>query len=183
MKTDLCPVCRTAQCKIRMIAQGVQYVCPRCGSYFMTDSAETMIGNSDISERQRTNAASWLREHPQYQVNTTNLPDLLSVAAPTIAERADKLLQFFASQIPALGVAKTIVFEDEHAQPWLGASWSQDGGELAYLTYTYLMDEKHYIYDNGSRWPYGIEKGGVTPAGYAHIEELKQRPSNSQIGF
>lgn len=129
------------------------------------------------SARQRANASGWIREHQSITIGSNDVQNLLTVRAPSVADRADRLLIEIVRRFPVVG--ETI--ELEYTDPSLLAiSWSETSNELYYLLSTYLVEATGNLSTNGVM---GIFMGDITPRGHQYLQELQHSRVASTIGF
>ena len=147
----------------------------------MTGSADALIKLEPMTDRQTTNASGWLRDHPNSVIVAENLPALITASPPSVAERADRILRELVRNIPYLGEYCQMGAHNPDDVRWLGISWSLNWEEFFYLIDVVLLQTRRLV----SSVMVTTQRAGysITPAGYAHLEELKQRPTDSQIGF
>ena len=122
----------------------------------------------------------WIREHQNIDINSDQITFLLSTQAPSVHERATRVLTEINKLNSDLSNKFTLSVHD--AKFWLGISYSDNGEELYYIFRTFLLDEVGYI-------GFSEAMGGnflniqITPRGYEFLESLKHNNTNSQIGF
>lgn len=142
MFSPSCPVCGSSSKKLAN-PEGRdlhEFDCKRCGRFSITGSAEAVLENKKPTDRQKMNLSSWLRQNSGSSINTTNLDSLLSLAAPTFAERADLLLGRIAREAAHAGASVSIEAPGwgSNGEMWCSISWSLHWEELVYLLTAYL---------------------------------------------
>lgn len=176
-----CPVCGSnAQDLTALGADGKKLDCRKCGNYSISGTASAIFKASKPSLRQIANACGWIREHQEVNVSSNDIDFILAIKAPSVAERATKIL----IEISKLNEDLSYTFNlDTHdADFWLSISYSDNAAELYYLFRTFLLDTAGYI-------SFSEAMGGhflniqITPRGYEFLESLKQNHASSQIGF
>ena len=152
----------------------------RCGKYFISGTASAVWRNKNPTLRQIANASGWIRDHPEIFISSNDVEILLALVAPSIADRANKLLITLDKKIQNLGASYSI--DPKNLHEWIGISYSTNSDELHYLFNTYLSDEVGYIVATKT---YGtiLAGGRITPRGYAYLDSLKHTSALSQIGF
>lgn len=146
--------------------------CPRCGKYVFSGTAGAMLEQGGITDRQRANISGWLRENQGLLITSEHVEMLKTLRAPTVAERAMKILQAMEKETTVIGASVDILTLE-----YIGISWSINLDELSYLVDKFLIKEKAYI-----RYEF-MDAPSIMPNGYAALEELKQTNTDSQIGF
>jgi nucleoside 2-deoxyribosyltransferase len=100
---------------------------------------------------------------------------LRDLTRPSVGERAVKLLQAIAKATPRLG--HPVVVGSLANPHWIASSWSIDQIEVSFLLKSYLQEQKNWIAMTPNRM-------GLTPAGYDHLDALRNAASTSQpMGF
>ena len=187
-----CPVCSERATLAEPYRGGCYKLnCVRCGLFEIGDIAAHEM--SSWSMRQRANLSGWIHEHPDCKILSPSLKTLASLRTPTVGEKAQKLLTFLANEFPKPGeqIATNIMFSVDglelssvvqpkvfvDSQKLAGISWSLDLGELKFLTYEYLISEKHFLASvAGSNLQ-------ITPKGWSEIDSLRWGNPESKIGF
>ena len=78
--------------------------CPQCVEYEVSRTALVTIRNADLTERQKANISGWLVENKNYEINTNNFDEILrNLSSPSFLKKADKLLEFIASESISIG--------------------------------------------------------------------------------
>lgn len=173
MSSIECPICKSN-------TDNEYSVCSRCGDFSISGTAAVMWNTNEPSLKQIANACGWIREHQGISINSDYIESLLSVATPSVAERAAKVLIYINKLSIDLSYQFSLDIHDANA--WLGVSYSDNANELYYLFRTFLLDEVGYI-------SFSEAMGGnflqvqITPRGYEFLESLKQTRTDSQIGF
>jgi len=181
MTAVACPICKSnAQDHTVAGTDSLKLDCKRCGNFSISRTASAIWDARKPSLRQIANACGWIREHQGISINSNDIESLLSVATPSVAERATKVLIYINKLCIDLSYQFSLDIHNAHA--WLGVSYSDNANELYYLFRTFLLDEVGYI-------SFSEAMGGnflqvqITPRGYEFLESLKHNHTDSQIGF
>src|SRR5262245_51023188 len=130
-----CPVCGETASNTLSATE-----CPRCGRYRITRTAAAILNNNPLKEREIANASAWLRENQGATLADRDVDFLRTLRAPTVHDRAMKVLQEIARRFPQVGEE----FDTNNFLPrfpgdvvadrsWLAVSWSAQFDELNYL--------------------------------------------------
>lgn len=178
MASTPCPICAN-ECaeELPPTADGLTCKCPRCGRFSITGSAVRTWEANSPSARQIANASGWIRAHPSITIGSNDISGLLAVPAPTVADRADRLLIELARRFPVVGESVDLEYSDPSL---LAISWSETKNELYYLLDTYLVKATGYLSSSGVM---GIFRGNISPQGYHYLQELQHSRVASTIGF
>jgi hypothetical protein len=138
--------------------------------------------------RVAANASAWIREHQGITIVSNDVDQLWTLRAPSVAERAMKLLQELGRRYPDIGTAPVFPFPDiTRTHPfWLAISWSESSAELQYLLVDYLDKALHAIEVRGTT-KLGKDTSHIgwhiTPRGFELLDQLKHGNPDSEIGF
>ena len=179
-----CPICDLISILSPKQFDGVELDCERCGSLSITNSALATWKAKKPKKRQIANASGWIRENPYISINSGYIEFLSNVQAPTINDRATKIL--FAISKASTGLDYRFSLVSSSANFWLGLSYSSNFNELNYLFQIYLKDELDFLSFMPSVFVDGtfiFSDIFITPKGYAHLENLSNSSNLSQIGF
>lgn len=176
----ICPVCKSGSEKKPSAKDGDDVSCPRCGKYFISRSALLTLNNASPSLRKITNLSGWLLENQGIIIDSKNLENLLTLATPSVSERAEKLLLAIESASDFIGDVVDIICAGEDHY-WLSASWSMNNDELIYLIEKYLIQERGLISDIQSL--YLTRSVQITPSGYAYLDQLRMGHGEGVQGF
>jgi hypothetical protein len=177
--TDIkCPICSSvAQDITKQHIDGKRIDCPRCGIYSISRTADVMWTANNPDIRKIANASSWIREHPNSEITSHQISDLLTIQTPRIVERANKILLELEKRSPSIITSHS--FSNTNFEEWLAISYSTTLSEVTYL-FGILRNK-------------GLVSGGIngdsvvdviiTLNGYEYLESLRLKPSTSQIGF
>ncbi|MGD0585998.1 MAG: hypothetical protein ABSA86_09535, partial [Oryzomonas sp.] len=147
--------------------------CPQCGDYKVTSSAYAVIKANQYSDRQLSNICSWLRENPDFFINSGNLKSLLNNTTPSFHERSDRFLLGLEKQTKYAGhILDFQVF-------WLSMAWALNYDEFK-ETIRYL---KNMDYINDAASTSDTIRFKIDPNGWAHLDTLKKLNQQSQQGF
>ncbi len=129
-----CPICLVNTPERRHAVGDMSAAdCPRCGQYSITGSAAAMLNGAPLTPRQVANASGWIRENQGIELDSRDVDSLRSIRAPTVGERATKMLQEIARRWPQVGASFDFNFTAPIDPSWLAASWSDSGSEVQYL--------------------------------------------------
>ncbi len=180
MTAIACPICGTnAQDYTASGTDGKTLGCKRCGNFSISGTAAAVWKNQNPDSRQIANASGWIRERQGINISSNDIESLRSIIAPSVAERAMKILIHLNRQID---LSSQFSLTTNDASEWLGVSYSTNADELYYLFKTFLFDAVEYI-------SFSEAMGGnfiniqITPRGYEFLESLKHNHTDSQIGF
>lgn len=148
------------------------YDCPRCGSFSITHEFLCALPAQGLDDQTIANASGWIREHPGVSLYERDLEMLQNLATPSVGDRADKLLMFLERKYPGVG---RIINIDSDNPEIVATCWARHGAEVRYLYRDYL----------GGRSLVGVVPSGqqITPNGWDHLQKLRRRDPDSQIGF
>ncbi|MEE8187159.1 MAG: hypothetical protein V3T99_05820 [Nitrososphaerales archaeon] len=173
--------------------------CYRCGFYMISQSDAVSLPKYFTDERKNANLSAWVREHEPATVRYNEFEKLTHLRAPTVGERATKLLLYFKELLPEIGTtfssnlahSNIIALQDPNFPQvkgfkrgqaqisvcMLSVSWSSNWNELEYLIRNYLWLEKEYVDISGNN------NVMLTPKGWARIDQLAQQRMDSQVAF
>lgn len=153
--------------------------CPRCGEYIITGSAARIASfNNDL--RQKLNASSWIRENQGYKIHSKNIDNLFSKHTPSFHDRADKLLLAIEKETLFAGDKVDIVCS---YSKFLSIAWCLNRTEIKEII-DYLISEKRIIKLSEELSDIGdIIQVKIIPAGWAHLEKMKEKNPDSKQGF
>jgi hypothetical protein len=168
-----CPICKQYPMKHSPMADGSEAIeCPRCGLYRVAPGAVvSLIIETELNPRQRTNFSSWLFENRGYVITVEKFGSLISNKAPSFHSRADKLLLTIEKETEYVG-------QYLEAKPtWFASSWSIDENEFSEIV--------NYLVSAGQIEPQTPGKGNscfkIAPPGWRRLEELKElNPGSNQ---
>ncbi|HNV87692.1 MAG TPA: hypothetical protein PKL53_01885 [Methylotenera sp.] len=176
-----CPICKSNA--INKSSNGFEnktVSCPRCGDFSMSSTAAAVWDAKNANLRQIANACGWIREHQGISISSNDIDSLLSVATPSVAERAAKVLIYINKLSTDLSYKFSLNINN--AIEWLGISYSDNALELDYLFRTFLADAVGYISLSGGIGG-TLSQVQITPRGYEFLESLKHHRADSRIGF
>ena len=163
------------------------YTCGRCGEFTLTRTAAMMVDSYKPTGRVAANASAWIREHQGITIASNDVNQLWTLRAPSVAERAMKLLQELGRRYPEIGTRFMVQFPDiARTEPsLLAVSWSASGAELHYLFFSYLRGSLSALDIRSTvRGPdTDLAECWITPKGFALLQELRQGNPQSEIGF
>src|SRR5262245_49279641 len=182
---DPCQICGTPASVGPSATDTYATDCPRCGRFSMTGTTFTMLGTNPLKGRQTANASGWLRENQGVTLDSRDVDFLRTVRAPTVHDRAMKVLQEIARRFPQVGESfDTNKFlarfpGDKTVDPsWLAVSWSAQFDELNFLFDEYLVETLVAV-----RREEGNPFASITPHGHELLEKLREGNPESPIGF
>jgi len=112
---------------------------------------------------------------------------LRALRTPTVGEKAEKILSYFAHKYPKPG--ELIDFHENIVSPeMLSIGWAIDHRELDFLILSYLYLEKEFftLVEIETERMIGSKKEQfrmISPKGWAYLDSLRQGNLQSQIGF
>ena len=174
-----CPICKSN------IVDATYAACPRCGDFTVSGTAVVVWNNSQPNLRQIANACGWIRENQGISISSNNIESLLSIATPSVADRAGKILQSISKLSTGLSYRFDIGSYNS-LDFWLGISFSDNFLDLDYLFRIYLKGELDYLsfvetlFLDGN---FAFNEISITPKGYAYLDSLSHYTTSSQIGF
>lgn len=162
--------------------------CRRCGPMKLSGTVEATLRTGPLHGRAAANASAWIREHPNVSLKEKDLEQLQLLRAPSVSERAMKVLQDLERRYPNVGATFSFSFpEVATSNPdWLSISWSESAEELQYLVVTYLHDSLSAIKGVKSTTlgrRTDLTECRISPRGYELLDQLRQGKPNSEIGF
>lgn len=178
----LCPICLGPNDLRVPHNEGQRIVCLRCGDFTITGTALAVWNyGRPYSPRQIANASAWLSENLNTALHSKNLQDILELTAPSVGERAEKLLIEIERQSKFIGDTVEVPYDDFTGRRWLAVSWSQGWEELDYLLKNYLSDRSYWL-SEVARTNGGFHTC-ITPAGYEFLEQRRRGKASSDQGF
>ncbi|MBN1996876.1 hypothetical protein JW935_04930 [candidate division KSB1 bacterium] len=174
------------------------FKCIKCGRFAIEEKALITVPWDEIFPDQRTKISSWLRENPGAKITTSNNIRLLNLPMPTVAEKAEKLLQFLCAKYPNPGQLIKINFANNHyifeslikheKEPeslnkeqkeyisLIAHSWAHNSQELKYILNDYLCINRKYLYCQGENYK-------ITPEGWVKLDSIQNTNINSRLVF
>ena len=194
-----CPICGFAATENYT---GVHHVdCIRCGDYTISSEASAILDGVPFDNRQAANVCGYLRENQGMMIIESSLRFLRALRAPSVAERATKLLAWLARkndvigqeirQLPPLNFGPILArasdaeaMDETTAKQFrdlldpLAISWSNEPTELDFLLRTYLAGGEQFISaDARGPWLSIV----ITSRGRKHLDALPA--GTSSVGF
>lgn len=173
-----CPICSSSNTNEQELSGSVpiafKFECSRCGTFIAESSFLTSI-HSNRSKLNIGKICGWVFNNPQVILNNTHLDQMIAIEEPSLAEKADLLLLYFAKKYPMPN--QELKFQGEGTE--LSACYASHREEGTYIFSRYLRDYKKYI----SHPEHGGQPVVISPAGWDRIYELKQVNSKSKKGF
>ena len=176
LKMELCFFC---QKEIKHASVGgrdaSKVYCPQCDEYEVSRTAFVTIRNADLTERQKANISGWLVENKNFEINTYNFDKfLVNLSSPSFLKKADKLLEFIASESLCAGISI------QYNPKFMSHSYSMNEYELEAVI-EYLQETNRVIADGGN---YFFEREyKIAPKGWIHLDELSINNVQSNQGF
>lgn len=178
----LCPICLSQNKSRSAHNGGERIVCRRCGEYVITRRAlAEWNANRPYSRRQVANASAWLYENPGSVIDSRSLLSILEKMAPSVGERAERLMVEIERRSDSIGEIVQIPFDDLAGGGWLAVSWSQSWDELRFLLENYLVQRAYYL-DLIARTGEGFHVC-ISPAGYEFLEKRRKGIGDGDRGF
>lgn len=193
-----CPVCNSPiQLDDNLSEDLFNIVCSRCGDFSLTGTAYSKIVvyfENNHDDTKIANLSGWIRENHNVNINSDDVDRLVSLATPSVAEKAQKLLKYLAKENKIagdnlkfnIGSLEGILNSIKQNKPienrsgdakklleMLSSSWAQKETELDFLLKNYLINNRNYLLSGSTRG----DVFRITPEGWAYLEELK---SNSK---
>lgn len=193
-----CPVCYCPR-PTTPLSDGLLVDCDRCGTYAVTNSAvDQLLDESLASEagswrlgpmvsRRRANASGWLRFHrddygPDHPLTSLDIARLAAVPSPSFSRRCEMLMSKLERETEFAGQTVMLLdsgFRPGVARPWLGETWCLNEKEL--LEVARAMEESGWLELSLTEGKWTQMR--ITPKGWAHLEELRFRPTAKDQGF
>lgn len=179
MDTDPCEICRQpGAIPVAPTGDYIQQKCGRCGEFRVSGTAAVTLRN--LSEDQRVLVTGWVRAQTERRelarLTEETLATVIQQPAPTVAERADALLQALERSSKHLGYVIT----------WRGVP-----GEVFAVTYSRNEQEIRYLLDVLEARRYvtrrkpnaGIGDTTIAPEGYARLHQLQATKVKTSQAF
>ena len=189
-----CPICSSPSI-ISSSPDGENVQCLRCGDFIIERTVLSV--KTPLNVMQIAIISSWLYEHQVYEIDSKTWKRLLELKGRrSVGEKATRLLKHIANEnpipgkwfkidfhsiynLPSLNLNKQYpnkIFDDlKKALPYLAVTSAIDGNELNYIINDYLIKEQEFVIGN--------HQFKITPKGWAFLESLKYKNTNSQIAF
>jgi len=181
MRETSCPICGSQSVRENVLVAdsklGSECECPRCGKFSIVGEAVHAWATGNPTPRQKANASAWIRERRGIWLTADDVPGLLRIASPSIADRADRLLIEISRHFPAAGEEVRLEYNDPAI---LSCSWSNSSDEVVYLLHEYLVKGANYLTDMGVMSSF---YGHISPAGHHRLQEIRHSQAASNIGF
>jgi Zn ribbon nucleic-acid-binding protein len=170
---NTCPICKNqSQVSNWQNKDGYIVDCLRCGIFAITRTAQVNLKSYSLTTREIGNISGFLRENLNYEIDSRNLDQLISLKTPSFNEKADKFLlvldknTFFAGEM--------LPIDDI----WISYSWCMNEEEfkevISYLEFT------NRIYMSTENEESAIK---IMPDGWQYLEEIKSVNVNSNQCF
>jgi hypothetical protein len=148
---------------------GFTVECERCGSYEISGSA----AGRKMKPPERVRLSGWIREQELFgfrpRLMSRDISRVIALPLPTMAERADNLLSFIASNEHRLG--DEILFQDEKAYDAL--TYAREGQERDQIF--------HFLQWRGHITGTGTKR--ISPKGYDFLDGLRKRNQGESQAF
>lgn len=173
---DRCPICQTRLAPPAPLSADDTFHldCPRCATFGIVGSAAHMFSARSPNPQQVANASGWISENQRTLLSSADIPKLLTLRTPSVAERAEKLLGWLEGAQG--GIGRSVEIEND-SPCWLARSWSAGLEDLHYLLNAFLRDTEGWVNN-----PTGL-RYQVTPDGHAHLAELRRGAGMGTQGF
>ena len=155
--------------------------CPRCGVFFVSGTLKALWQPADKTPQQIANASGWIRENPGVPLHSKDLSMLETLGAPSVAERAQRLLQNLTKSFPALNAH--FIAPNPVTNPSLNSITYSAPNEVGFLFKNYLLEEMEYVRKIVSNQIGSDDQYVISPKGHAYLEKLRTANADSQIGF
>ena len=149
--------------------------CVRCGEYEIGPIASHEIAH--WTPQQKANLSGWIREHQKYEITSPQLKSLATLRTPTVGEKAQRLMLYFAKHNPKPGD----YIEYPQTDKLFGVCWAQDAVEATFVLHHYLILERKLIEQTTNN--FGKTCLRITPAGWVYLDGLLNRNVDSSMGF
>jgi hypothetical protein len=166
---EQCLFCKEEMNYSNVVSDLYRLTCPRCGEYLIVKTAIGMLRRTKLGDRQKANISGWLNENQGYTIYPYSIDVLQSIKTPPFAERADKLLLKLEKITEYAGQDISI------SQSWISWGWFLNNEELR-ETLQFLSKCNRIV----QRSAYVFR---IAPAGWEHLEKLKQVNADSGQGF
>ena len=165
-------------------------LCPQCGLYELSGSAE--IGVQQFDQASRSKLSAWVRENNPSLISTYDTDAIATTRPPSLVARADRMLRFLHSKF---AVGKSFRFDtlsvypplatqvlshglQSAANPLIAVGWNNDAAEARYMVQSVLYEEMGLLAlvqdPNGQAYVIG-------PKGLLRLEQAPNAVSS--IGF
>jgi nucleoside 2-deoxyribosyltransferase len=201
LKYGRCPICGFAAAEVYTGRHHAD--CIRCGRYTISSEASAFLEAKPLDARQIANASGYIRENPGITIIENSLMFLRALRAPSVAERATKLLTWLARQHPAVG-EKIQIPHGRHVHQFLERSGGSDiqgmnearakqlarfldpiavsssvsPAEVDFLIGAYLKTEEQFVELDQSGAHLSVT---ITARGWKHLDALPA--GTSSVGF
>jgi hypothetical protein len=209
---EKCPICQSPAVLTDTDPDHFDFSCFRCGPYRLTRIADQILKANSLSKPQTATLSGYIRKNAGLTIGQKNLPDLLSISAPTVGDRLEAMLLELAKDFPRPGMAIRdpcpillslhAFLQKEADKPvyseglvpkdlssffkWLAIISASEVSELRWFIFHSLTD-RGFLAKGGSGYVlYGrkYETFVITVAGWAAIDQLRQADNSaSRIGF
>lgn len=199
MTMKRCIVCSSPVISVTSDIDNYFYNCYRCGVFSLTQYAAILFPDSFNSDDKKSLLSGWLRRNQGYKIQRNDIKTLLKIHKPSIPERATDLLRYISILYPDIGQTfnKKNIFQTighlqdqsitqikpeylesgKYFMPMMAESWSKNQGELRYLINDYLIGANNYLHTDQ------YEDTKITPFGWAHLDEIRNKNIYSDIAF
>lgn len=153
---------------------GIHQDCPRCGEFKLSGTANTLLRRG-LGKERRGLLSGWVRNQNRLgsvpMITSDNLKRILAMPLPSVAERANALLQEAALGLKGLGDNFNI-----NEPRFLAATYSSSAQDVSYLL--------GMLHDQGLAEAKTLGGGcEILPGGYIRLDELRSRGTASANGF
>jgi hypothetical protein len=146
--------------------------CPRCGSYPISGTAESII--RDDTKDAKIKLSAWIRG--QFDagdvplITSATIEWIRTASRPSVSDRAQKLLAYSVRHSDVLGT--WVHFEKPEL---IAVTWSETMEEVQYLA--------KMLHTQGLLKVYGDDSCVVTPSGYTRFDELRLKGGSGDQAF
>ena len=209
---EKCPICRMpAHVTEHPKGGGFEFECLRCGPFSMSADADAELRHHPLHDQSIAVASGYIHENAGLRIEQMDVARLSSLVIPNVAEKTEKVLLQLAREFPtpSEGIANPVVlvgialkrleqFESASIFPaevenapevkwlkWLAISSAHNTSELRWLIHEalggrgYLREVNHHFIIEGHAYKHLV----ITPAGWEAVERLREKRTDSRIGF
>jgi hypothetical protein len=180
MLSQHCRICGSVAAS-EEFTERTTFQCFRCGYFAVTSTALKLL--RELSSQEIVTISGWIRENQNITIRAEQLEFLYNLRLPSVGEKAEKLLSYFAKQNPRPGATFMVYgIHPNHNQQHLellGVSWASDHTEVRFLLQDYLCTEMRFIGLND----HPIPSFKILPKGWAYLDSLSRGNPQSTLAF
>ncbi len=208
-----CPVCRSYAVNSLLTDKGPDIYrvnCWRCCVFRITGTFSAILGSprrqTDFLPDRISNFSSYIRENQEQLFSEADIDFVVGIRTPSVAEKATKLLRFFAKQHPYPGeqfriqygsLPACLSYEEAHTAdvyvvdhypnrslaeillPAFAASWSRNAGEFFFVLNNILRTTSEFIETGHAGDPWLL----ISPKGWDYLASLEAASAESTTAF